>query len=176
MHSSHCIFHHLFAAAHYCETHRIHLIAYTCSFCLCPRYPARIPGTLSQTHLYAMHLDPSLSVSGRFVFLLFCAYHFYFSIYAFTLFITAEHLSASYSDSVGFCVSRHLIDLSAFYLFPVRSRLDSSFGPFSASLCSCRVPTRPLESTIFIIFLPIMPRMIRTTTFLGILGLDGAYR
>ena len=133
MHSSHCIFHHLFAAAHYCETHRIHLIAYTCSFCLCPRYPARIPGTLSQTHLYAMHLDPSLSVSGRFVFLLFCAYHFYFSIYAFTLFITAEHLSASYSDSVGFCVSRHLIDLSAFYLFPVRSRLDSSFGPFSAS-------------------------------------------
>lgn len=138
MHSSHCISHHLFAAAHYCETHRIHLIAYTCSFCLCPRYPARIPGILSQTHLYAMHLDPSpsVSISGRFV--------FHLSVSIIFIFLSTHSHYSSRPDicrlliPIGFCLpfSRHLIDSSAFYLFPVRSRLDGSFGPFSASLCS----------------------------------------
>ncbi|KAF8127027.1 hypothetical protein EV363DRAFT_503144 [Boletus edulis] len=70
---SHCIFHHLFAAAHYCETHRIHLYTYTCSFCLCPCYPARISGILSQTPMYALHcLSLWLLCS-----LLFCAYHLF---------------------------------------------------------------------------------------------------
>ena len=160
MHSALCIsFHYSSAAAHYCETHRIHLIAYTCSFCLCPYHRTHRRHS-PQTHLYAMHLHFSLPLSPSLV-----ALFSFFCVSIIFIFLSTSHY-LSRPDicrlpiTIGSCFyipHRHLID-SSFLL--VSCTLPSRIAPLGRFLrycvarSSCRVPTRLVESTIIIMFRP----------------------
>ena len=132
MHSSHCIpFHYLFAAAHYCETHRIHLITYTCSFCLCPTHLRTHPRH-SSAATFVCHAPPfpfSLvsRLSGCFVSFLCLSFLFFY-----LLIHTIRQLDICRLIIIGYCSRHRLIDSS----FLLVSCTLVSVGPFSALLCS----------------------------------------